>query len=77
MARDWRFLVGLLTCVDWLMAFKTIPNVVGRTSGGSGGRERALAQLSGFEYNLVSLVEFAFRGKRRRTIPARGTEVRA
>ena len=61
MARDWRFLVGLLTCVDWLMAFKTIPNVVGRTSGGSGGRERALAQLSGFEYNLVSLVEFAFR----------------
>ena len=60
MARDCRFLLGLLTCVYWLMAFKTILNVIGRTSGGSGGRERALAQLSGFEYNLA-LVEFAFR----------------
>jgi hypothetical protein len=43
------------------MVFKTILKVAGRISGGSGGRERALAQLSGFEYKLISLVEFAFR----------------
>jgi hypothetical protein len=58
------------------MTFKMILKVVGQTSGGSGGRERALAQLSGFEYKLISLVEVAF-CKRRRAIPARGTEARA
>jgi hypothetical protein len=59
------------------MGFKTILKVAGRSSGGSGGRERALAQLSEFKYKLVSLVEFAFRENRRRVMPARGTEAKA
>ena len=57
MALVWRLLHILLIGVAGEAFFKTVLKEVGRTSDGRDRRERALAQLSGVKYKLVSLVE--------------------